>query len=342
MRVRALLTSAVLLAATAVTVLTSAGPAAATVRTHASTHHPYSNPVWMPVSSAAVMNCMKNNPGCPPNQVDKQWSWDIGGQDEPVGRYSQKVYAMGAGIVHVLATGQGCGGNDENRGNTLYIDHGNGVISMYSHLAPTLLVRSGDYVSARTPIGYMGNSGYTRCHTNPTYRFVAVVVEHHSRTVNGGAGVFGEYVQVTHTYTCIRGERVEWPQQLGSGYPSWYHVRVGASIPSTDSSRSCIHTPPSTAPEPADAALRKASSTSTTASWHRPSSRYHVTKIVAQLQQYHPAIHAYTDLQVRTLKPTATHTSFGGLSHGHTYRLHVWFYNSSGWSRPSGWKHRTL
>lgn len=48
------------------------------------------------------------------------------------------------------------------RGNYVTIDHGNGWVTKYYHLADgTLKVKVGDKVKARQPIGYMGSTGYS-------------------------------------------------------------------------------------------------------------------------------------------------------------------------------------
>ena len=48
------------------------------------------------------------------------------------------------------------------RGNFVTIDHGNGWVTKYYHLANgTLKVKVGDKVTARQPIGFMGSTGYS-------------------------------------------------------------------------------------------------------------------------------------------------------------------------------------
>ena len=323
-------------------ILIPAGPAAAQIRAHATTAHPYSNPVWFPVANATVMNCMWDNPGCPPSQVQPYWGWDIAGLREPAGQFHQKVYAMGAGVVHVLAQHQGCGGSNEQRGNVLYVDHGAGVISMYSHLAGHFLVQDGDYVSARTPIGYLGNSGYKLCKEKPEVRFLAVVVKHDARRAPNG-GMTGTYMQVTHTYACVQGQRVDWPQQLpghsGLGWSRWHSVPLGVPIPATSSLRGCIPAP-ATATKPRDTALRHYGQTGLTGHWTQAPGRYNVTSVRATLQEYHPSIHKWMDLSVHVLAPTATSTTFHHLHTYHEFRLRLWFGNHVGWSHATPWLQR--
>jgi murein DD-endopeptidase MepM/ murein hydrolase activator NlpD len=338
---------AVLAAAAVVLALSGGSPAGAAGRSvapHADKSHPFSNPVWYPLTTASAMNCMKDNPGCPPSQVQNYWGWDITANREPAGEYHQKVYAMGAGIVHVLAHGKTCGSDDENRGNSIYIDHGAGVISMYSHLAPDLLVHDGDYVSARTAIAYVGNSGYTKCAAKPEVRFLAVVVMHNAKPTKSG-GIAGDYTQVTHTYACVSGEKVNWPHDLPRNDGSWHHwhdVPLGTDVPATSHHRACIPTPPATAPYPHDAKLRKSASTTLKGSWVPARGKYHVHTVLAQLQQYHPSIHAWTDERSHELKGGAGSTHFTKLNRNGKYRMKVWFKNNVGWSKPSPWVARAL
>lgn len=338
------------LAAVAAVLLGVLGPAspasAQPVQVHqfATTSHPYSDPVWFPLATSSLMNCMWNNPGCPASQVQPYWGWDINAPHEAAGQFHHKVYAMGAGIVHILADNQGCGGPDEERGNVLYINHGGGVISMYSHLANHFLVHDGDYVSARTPIGYVGNSGYKSCNQKPNVRFLAVVVKNDARRAPGG-GMTGNYTQVTHTYACVHGHRVDWPQHLpghhGKGWTRWHHVPLGTAIPATSGQRSCIPAP-NTSTEPHDATLHRASRSGLSAKWSSPAGRYGVDTVRVMLEEYHPSISKWLPVHVHTPSGDATRTYFAHLDVHHKFRMKIWFENKVGWSRPSPWRQRNL
>jgi hypothetical protein len=208
----------------------------------ATTAPTFSAPVWFPLASPVLMGCVEDNPGCPAAQVSTYWSWDIRGQNETAHEYHQKIFAMGSGIVHVLYNHQGCGAAHENHGNTLWINHGNGVISTYEHLSSHFLVKDGDQVTARTPIAHMGQSGYTGCQVHPSVRFVAIAVKHGVRIVHGRPSG-GDYIQVKHTDTCVHGTKTSWPQQLpgnDGSWTRWYHVPVGTPIPNTSDHRSCV------------------------------------------------------------------------------------------------------
>lgn len=316
-------------------ILIPAAPAAAQVHAYATLAHPYSDPVWYPLAGYSEMGCMKNSPGCPPNEVQPEWSWDIQGKS---GVNHEKVYAMGAGEVHILAQHQGCGGSKESRGNVLYIDHGAGVISMYSHLADNFLVHDGDFVSARTPIAYVGNSGYRLCHEKPDVRFLAVVVKHDSRRAPNG-GMTGTYVQVKHTYACVNGQKVEWPQNLparSTGWARWYNVPLNTPIHTSSAQRSCIPAP-ATARKPQDAALRRGSQTGLAATWTAPATHFGVNTVRVMLEAYHPSISKWMPLAVHTPDGTATRTYFPKLDVHYQYRVKVWFWNHVGWSRATPW-----
>jgi hypothetical protein len=318
------------------TVLIPAAPAAAQVRAYATVAHPYSDPVWYPLAGYSEMGCMQDSPGCPPAEIQPEWSWDIQGKS---GANHEKVYAMGAGIVHILTQNQGCGGSEESRGNSLYIDHGAGVISMYSHLASGYLVQDGDYVSARTPIAYVGNSGYKLCHQKPDARFLAVVVKHDSRRAPNG-GMTGTYMQVRQTYACVHGRKVEWPQQLPArqqGWARWHNVPLNTPIHTSSAQRSCIPAP-ATARMPQDASLRRGSQTGLAATWTAPAAHFGVSTVRVMLQAYHPSITKWMPLCTHTPDGTATRTYFPHLDVHYKYRVKVWFANHVGWSRASHWQ----
>ena len=51
-------------------------------------------------------------------------------------------------------------GYDPSRGNNVSVDHGNGVVTMYFHLAEgSIRVKPGDHISKKQNVGYMGNTG---------------------------------------------------------------------------------------------------------------------------------------------------------------------------------------
>lgn len=51
-------------------------------------------------------------------------------------------------------------GYDSSRGNNVSIDHGDGVVSMYFHLADdSIRVKPGEHVAKRQNVGYMGSTG---------------------------------------------------------------------------------------------------------------------------------------------------------------------------------------
>ena len=70
------------------------------------------------------------------------------------------VYAAGAGQAFVTSRGDGCDSGGGSQGNTVEVDHGGGVRSMYTHLQ-AVTVTDGDWVGPDTAIGTVGNTGWS-------------------------------------------------------------------------------------------------------------------------------------------------------------------------------------
>jgi murein DD-endopeptidase MepM/ murein hydrolase activator NlpD len=297
---------------------------AAVVSAGASTTHPYSDPVWWPLSTPSSMDCYRGNPGnC--NGYHPTYLFDIIGES---GVNNQPVYAMGAGIVHIGATNQGCG-HAQGRGNYLYVDHGNGVLTYYGHLGQ-IFVRSGQYVSPKTRLAYVGNSGYARCHLYPKLRYLVVALKH--------GGTNGKYVEIGSTFACPTngGARVTYPQQLPSGRAShWNAVRRTTPIPATSSARSCISTPARTAYSASGVGMAKHGKSTMYAHWTRGWSGYRILHTAVVLSEYHPSIHRWLPLRTHWLGGKTNYTKFHYLTHKRHYRVYVQFYNSWGYSRAS-------
>lgn len=297
-----------------------------------SSAHPYSNPVWWPLSSSGRTGCYRGNPGCPGYHTG--WLYDLRTADY---KNTEPVYSMGAGIVHIGKSGQVCG-DAETRGNWLYIDHGAGLLSYYGHLGIHLLVRSGQYVSARSPLGYVGNTGYTGCKAHPNVRYLFVAVK------RGGL-----YYEATHLYTCVAGVKKLWPQQLpnnpggSSTWTHWNQVRNLTPVPATDAGQSCVVSPPLSAASPSNVKLTRVSSTILRSTWTAaPRLTYPVSNVRTELQEYYPTIHRWLEKRVHTLSATAATSAYTLLTPGRQYRVRVYFRNAAGWSAPSGWSYYTL
>jgi murein DD-endopeptidase MepM/ murein hydrolase activator NlpD len=70
------------------------------------------------------------------------------------------VYAAGAGRVRVASQGTGRCGGPGTVANSLIVNHGGGVESVYVHLTD-FAVADGVFVTPNTIIGRVGSSGYT-------------------------------------------------------------------------------------------------------------------------------------------------------------------------------------
>jgi murein DD-endopeptidase MepM/ murein hydrolase activator NlpD len=297
----------------------------------ASTAHPYSNPVWWPLSDTASMDCYHSNPGsC--HGYHSTYLWDIIGEQ---GVNNQPVYAMGAGIVHIGATNQGCG-HAQGRGNYIYVDHGNGVLSYYGHLG-TIFVRNGQYVSSRTRLAYVGNSGYARCHVYPKLRYLMIAIKH--------GGTNGRYVEAPQTYACPAngGARQIWPEQLPSGRAShWNAVRRTTAIPATSTSRTCSEVPVRTANQAAGVGMEKHGKSTMYVHWSRAASSARVRYTAVVLSEYHPSIRRWLPLRTQGLSGSAHYAKFHHLQHKRHYRVYVQFANSWGYSAASATRYASI
>jgi hypothetical protein len=294
--------------------------AAATYWDGASPSHPFSNPQWWPVNGSDVaVGCYHGNGADCRNPLQHTvYAMDIVVPQ----RSSTPVYAMGAGIVHVESTGWRCN-RTQSRGNWLYVDHGNGTRSEYGHLG-RILVHTGDYVTARTKLAIVGQSGYAKCATYPGIRYLWLGVRHGS-----------SYYHFRQTYTCVDGRRTVWPQQLPRPYAEWNSVPAHTVLPT--STRTCTPGTPATPTRPRSVTLVRAGHGAGKVSWLRGSTAEHVSAVTVQLQEYHPSIHRWLDYANRRLGATATTTTFTGLQARRMFRVRVWMTNSTGWSAPSSW-----
>ena len=72
------------------------------------------------------------------------------------------ICAFADGVVTEAVDGIAGFDTINQRGNYLTIDHGAGWVTKYYHLENgSVKVKAGDKVTARTPIGYMGSTGYS-------------------------------------------------------------------------------------------------------------------------------------------------------------------------------------
>lgn len=332
--VRALL--CVLAAACSIVIAPAPAAHAAVLMPGASLAHPYSDPIWWPVRIETKMMCYHGNPGCRNPVQHITWLMDIVSTDFTTKRPHEPVYAMGAGILHWgVHHDTGCGG-ENGRGNFIYIDHGNGSLSWYGHMAWPFSVPDGAYVTPQTQIGLMGNSGYWNCKKFPTLHELDIAVKHGA--TNGNLN--GNYVELHHLFACVRGTRQSWPEQVNARWQKWNDVPNSLHVephilPTSDRNHSCIpHTPPTPA-RTTSVHLKRSGTDAMRATWTLPTSGPRRTSTVVLMQEYHPAIKRWTDLRKHVLPPTRTSTSFSRLHHHHSFRILVMFHNGWGYSAHS-------
>jgi hypothetical protein len=322
-----------------------AAAAAPVLSPGASTSHPYSNPVWWPLTTASAMGCYRGNPTLDPDHLPtcrlpvvqhSVWAMDIISAQRTVADPHEGVYAMGAGIVHYGATGVGCGpGVPSSRGNWIWIDHGNGALSQYGHLG-IIAVKDGQYVTARTKIAEIGNSGYSNCKVVNNLRYLWLAIKH--------GGTNGDYYHFVSTLACVGGVPASWPRKLSSnqfGWVDWNQVPSHQALDTPDATRTCIPATPPTPDAPTGAAMVHPASAQLKAFWHGAPSSAAVTVINVQFQLWHPTISTWLDEENRHVGPTTTSTIFTHLVNGRHYRMRVSFANSTGWSLASPWYNAT-
>jgi hypothetical protein len=329
--------------ATLIVGLAAAAPSAqaAVLSPGASLAHPFSDPVWWPLSTETAMDCYSGNPGCTDPLYHPTWLMDPVSTNVSVAGPTahEPVFAMGAGIVHYGVTHDtGCGGQ-HGRGNFIWIDHGDGVSSWYGHLYWPFKVRNGQYVTPRTQIAEIGNSGYANCRQYPKQHYIDIAVKRGG--TNGQNN--GNYVQVMHLYACVNGQRRTWPDDLPDNPGSWHKWNdlpkskrpALTLISASDRSRSCIPSTPPTPDRTTSLRLRATGHGTLRASWSAPTTGPRGRSVIVALQEYHPSIRRWLDCRKHTLSGTATATTFTKLHVPHSFRITVSYANGTGIASPS-------
>jgi len=335
---RAFLTLAASAAATLALLLAPPAPAqAVTLMPGATTAHPFSDPLWWPLRTETFMDCYRGNYGCTNPLYHTSWILDVVSSDYTKAYPHEPVYAMGAGIVHYgVHADTGCG-HAQGRGNWLWIDHGNGTLSWYGHLAWPFKVPNGAYVTPKTQIALVGNSGYSGCNKYPTMHYIDIAVKHGA--TNGQNN--GNYVEFRHLYACVNGHRQTWPDQLNDSWRRWNDVPNSPYgnrhvLPGSDRTSDCIPSQAATPDRATGVGLRRSGSAQLTATWRLPSTGAARTSIVVLIREYHPSIRRWLDLRSHVVPSARTGTTFTGLHLKHYFRVRVSFHNSVGYSAPTG------
>jgi hypothetical protein len=283
------------------------------------TSHPYSNPVWYPLRNISQSDCYKSNPDplCVHNGTAYHGYWAMDIDSQPPFPSDDPVMAMGAGIVHIGSTDYRCGPDHAGIGAFLWIDHGNGVRSIYGHLN-AIAVKEGQYVTPTTRLAYVGESGYGRCAVND-FKYLYVAVKH-DRT----------YVEIPRMYVCEGGVQHQWPQDRG--YTSWNTIPVHTHLPAVSST--CIK-PAATPNRPGAPTVVRAGSDALRMSWSAGS---RVVRTVVEIEGWHPTINRYT-AERKIILTSGTSVTARSLTSAHKYRVRLWFYNYGGYSAPSAWRY---
>jgi hypothetical protein len=111
-----------------------------------------SPPEWFPLRGTSRIGCTYLGTGdvCG-GTYHETWALDLG-----FGRgQGAEVFAAGGGQAHIGGSEAGCGAGD---GTWVWVDHGDGVVSRYFHLA-SIAIADGQEVDANTVLGTVGDSG---------------------------------------------------------------------------------------------------------------------------------------------------------------------------------------
>lgn len=96
-------------------------------------------------------------PTITPFVITSKFKWRWGRQHQGIDisgcGYGSPIYAVSGGVVYYISTNK-----NANEGLSVYIDHGNGIVTQYMHLSK-ILVSQGQQVSREQKIGLMGCTG---------------------------------------------------------------------------------------------------------------------------------------------------------------------------------------
>ncbi|GAA4738670.1 hypothetical protein GCM10023328_19430 [Modestobacter marinus] len=274
---------------------------------------PFSDPVWLPLREPARVSCTYTN--CP-GPYHGYWALDLlGDQGDP-------IHAAGAGIFHIGSLDTSCRTSTaEAAGTWVWIDHGGGVVTKYTHL-DTVTAREGQLVTPSTRIGTMGHSGdVLPCTTNYLHFEV--------RT----GGIKGKRVDPGPLWGCEGTTRRAFPTVWG--HASWNDIpKVTRSTPALDNG--CLPTSTVTSSEPAAVAVRRGDRTARVA-WTPPASRaVAVDRYVISQELWGPSFQGWHPATYRSVPAGQLATNFRGLDNGRRYRYRVLSHTSVGnsaWTR---------
>lgn len=163
----------------------------------------FTSPSWLPLRRPAKVSCVKTNCRVTGERNHGHWAIDfLGSRGDP-------IYAAGYGVAHVGARFNGCARGKAKRGNWVWVDHGAGEITAYTHLH-SISIYEGQPVTPATILGRMGKTG--TC--GPNYL-------HFERRLGG---LHGDYQYPGIGVACLRGRQRQFPAVLG--YRNWNQLPI--------------------------------------------------------------------------------------------------------------------
>jgi hypothetical protein len=165
--------------------------------------------VWSPLRTRSRISCVRTN--CP-GPYHGKWAIDFLDTDRST---FDPLFAAAPGIVHIgeITGANACIPGTTSYGTWIWIDHGNGRTTRYTHLN-SVLVKNLQRVTPRTKIGIMGHSG-----NNFPCRVEYLHMEFRVDNVR---------VKPPAMFSCVGARRVSLPSFLG--YREWNVVPTNLRI----------------------------------------------------------------------------------------------------------------
>jgi hypothetical protein len=318
--------AAPVITASAVPMRTTAAVPMRTAADPPSAAHPFSDPIYSPLRVPARVNCVRTN--CP-GPYHGYWAIDfISSLREPAfGRSHDVLYAAGAGVFHIGDVDTRCR-TTATAGTWVWIDHGGGRTTQYSHLND-VLAREGQLVTPATRIGTIGHSGYVCTGLNYLHMEYRV------------GGITGTRVPPEIMLACVGNRRVSMPSEgLGRAYAEWNLVptnqnpRTGLkpNVFTPQATNQCLATSRGAATPNRPAVTGGGGTASAMISWGAVPAG--VDHTIVTIDRWLPSLGRWSQSadRYRTVAGRVSSTRFTGLRSGKLYRLRATTHNGAGYS----------
>jgi hypothetical protein len=250
----------------------------------------FTDPLWLPIRRPAAVSCVRTNCSRSGKANHGYWAIDfLGDRGDPVN-------AAGYGIAHIGARSSGCATGKLKRGNWVWVDHGAGEVTVYTHLA-AIQISDGQRVTPATVLGPMGTTG--TCGTDYL---------HYERRTGGVRGV-NRYPLAA--VACLRGKPQLYPQ--AAGFRNWDRLPIRPKRRWVSSNGTACTTAPGPIAAPTGLRIQKRTASMVRLRWDaRPAARYAVMSEAFRRRtlQWRSPKYRYTKrttIAFRGLRPRSTH-----------------------------------